>query len=144
MKIAEIKQGEYFSRDNWGTSKQLAITLDKHFCLLYISGGLENNTKKVRANSSAYIYDDFYLSDKYGNKLLTQKEQQMKQEDIKFIVTNNKSNTVKCFQSEDDRDDYIEEQMDLHSRIKFVIFEPTYKVEPKRPSLKNLFKKIIK
>lgn len=144
MRVTDVKPGEYISRDNWGTNKQLAITRNDNFALVYINKGQETNPSIVGYNSSAYGYDDFYLSDKYGNKLTKQKETQMKQEEISFIVTNNKTTEIKSFKDELDRDDYIADMLDKHSRIRFYIFEPTMKVEPKAFNLSELFQKIVK
>ena len=144
MRVTDVKPGEYISRDNWGNTKQLAITRNNNFALVYINKGQETNPSIVGDNSSAYGYDDFYSSDKYGNKLPTQKETQMKQEEINFIVTNNKTTEIKVFKDELDRDDYIADMLDKHSRIRFYIFEPTMKVEPKAFNLSELFQKIVK
>ena len=65
-----------------GTTKQLAITRNSSFNLVYINKGQETNPSIVGYNSSAYGYSDFYLSDKYGNKLQTQKETQMNIEEL--------------------------------------------------------------
>ena len=144
MKVTDVKPGEYISRDNWGTTKQLAITRNEHFNLVYVNTRRQTGHSIVRNNSSAYEYNDFYLSDKYGNKLPKQKETQMKQEEINFIVTNNKTTEIKVFKEAIDRDDYIADMLDKHSRIRFYIFEPTMKVEPKAFNLSELFQKIIK
>lgn len=144
MRATEVRPGQFISRDHWGSTKQLAITRNSNCTLVYINKGNIENPSIVGYNSTAYEYNDFYLSDEYGNKLPIQKEKQMKHDEIKYIVTNSKTGAVKYFESEEDRDDYIEEQMDLHTRVKFMVFEPTYKVEPKRPNLKELFKKIKK
>ena len=144
MRVTDVKPGEYISRDHWGNTKQLAITRNSSFNLVYINKGQDTNPSIVGYNSSAYGYNDFYLSDKYGNKLQTQKETQMKQEEINFIVTNNKTTEIKVFKDELDRDDYIADMLDKHSRIRFYIFEPTMKVEPKTFNLVELFQKIVK
>ncbi len=144
MRVTDVKPGEYISRDHWGTTKQLAITRNSSFNLVYINKGQETNPSIVGYNSSAYGYDDFYLSDKYGNKLPTQKETQMKQEEINFIVTNNKTAEIKTFKEVIDRDDYIADMLDRYPRIRFYIFEPTMKVEPKAFNLSELFQKIVK
>ena len=144
MRVTDVKPGEYISRDNWGTTKQLAITRNSSFNLVYINKGQDTNPSIVGYNSSAYGYDDFYLSDKYGNKLTIQKEIQMKQEEINFIVTNNKTTEIKVFKDELDRDDYISDMLDKYPRIRFYIFEPTMKVEPKAFNLSELFQKIVK
>lgn len=144
MKVTDVKPGEYISRDHWGATKQLALTRNSSFKLVYINKGQETNPSIVGYNSSAYGYDDFYLSDKYGNKLPIQKETQMKQEEINFIVTNNKTTEIKVFKDELDRDDYISDMLDKYPRIRFYIFEPTIKVEPKAFNLSELFQKIVK
>lgn len=80
MHITELKEGEYASRVHtdgclWGYRTNLAITR-AYGTFYYVTDG--KISSKVRKDSTAYNYDDFYLCDKKGNKLKTQELDEIK------------------------------------------------------------------
>ena len=138
MKITDLEEGQYCTRDNWGNQGSRG-----HLCIgmeggkfYYFDRG-EKQTRGVRSNSTAYGHSDFRLCDKYAKKVKT-----MKYEDTKVIVLDNKSNQAKGFDNEDKALEYIEDMLEINGRTKFIMYKPYQKIEPKRTLLKDLIQKI--
>ena len=138
MKIVDINCGEYVTRPHW---KNLVITRSATtFKLMYVSNQNSNKgeIKEVKENSSSHYYDDFIYTDAPKNFKNIKDTIKMDYDKINLIVINNKTQEVKCFETEEQAHEYIEDKLEISSRTKFTVFKPIYKIEPKVSLLKDL------
>ena len=144
MKIKDLKSGEVVSRKHtdgsiWGKCKGLTISNIRGKLFYQTNGVIES---KVRSNSSAYSYNDFYFSDIYGNKLTIQEVPQMKYEETKVVVLREQGGTLVPFKSDDDAQQWIAKELDRDSTQKFTVWTtPSYEVRPKKVDLSDLIHK---
>lgn len=143
MRIVDLKEGEYCTRDKWGYRESRgALCIGLHNGkLTYFDRGRPSSN--VRCNSSAYTYNDFALCTQHAKPLkqATEKENTMKYQDITIAVITS-DNTTKTFENEEQALDWIADTLDQSPRTKFTMFKPYQKIEPKRQSLAELITKI--
>lgn len=141
MKVIDLKEGQYCTRPNWGHHRSVG-----KLCIGLVNGKLQYFDKgkfssNVRKYSTAYNYTNFKLC---GIDAQPIKEGSTMKEDYKevTVVVTTSEGQVEGFKTEDDALDWIGDTLEKSPRVKFTMFKPYQKIEPKRPSLADLIIKI--
>jgi|LGOV01.1.fsa_nt_gb hypothetical protein len=159
MKIIELQEGMFCTRDNWGHRGSRGLCIGIYGGKLsYFDNGEFSSVVRLGtgrySTSSAFNYDDFRLCTINGrcphpddfNKQtakLMPKENTMKYEDVKVIVITNKDKNPIPFPNEEDALDWIADVLEDNPRTNFTMLKPYQEIKPKRMSLKDLITKII-
>jgi len=153
MKITDLQEGMFCTRDNWGQRGSRGLCIGIYGgSLAYFNNG--EFSSRVRRFSSAFSYDDFRLCNVRGedvlqagfNKQTAQimpKENTMKYEDVKVVVITNKDKNPVPFANEEEALDWIADVLEDTPRTNFTMLKPYQEIKPKRMSLKDLITKII-
>ena len=153
MKILELQEGMYCTRDNWGHRGSQGLCIGLYGgSLAYFDNG--EFSSRVRKHSSAFSYNDFRLCTVKGrcphpddfNKQTAQlmpKENTMKYEDVKIVVITNKDKNPVPFTTEEDALDWIADVLEDNPRTNFTMLKPYQEIKPKRMSLRDLITKIM-
>jgi len=129
MRLRDL-EGDCFVSRPWYSqkSKSLAIFVSSSGKYYYFEHG--SISGELRRNSSAYTYDDFYFSDKFGNKEIDMEKEELFGE-MKFVVLTTKSGQLNGFTTEQEAFDFMENVLARNSRVQFTMFKAYQKFMPK-------------
>lgn len=144
MKATEVLEGQYISRVHedgryWGIGTGLTITRVNGE--LWYAKGVRLE-KRLRKDSSAYFYDDFYLCDRNGKKL-NKEDLCMEYDTAIVIVLSKSSNVYKSFSSEEEAHSWISEEIKKDPLANFKVWlKPDYEVKHKKVDISELIHRL--
>lgn len=144
MKATEVLEGQYISRVHedgkyWGIGTGLTITRVNGELWYAKEYKLE---KRLRKDSSAYYYDDFYLCDRFGKKL-NKEDLCMEYDNATVIVLSKFDNVIKSFSSEEEAHRWIIEKIKKDPVVNLKVWsKPDYEVKPKEIDISELIHKL--
>lgn len=137
MKLSDVKLYEFVTREVW-LHRGLFITRTSSNNFRYQGAG---NTL-VSKSSVIRDYTDFIYCDKFGRPLKNKKENKVKYDETKIVVTSSNGKMM-SFENEGDALDAIADELEGSPRTKFTMFKPYQAIEPKRAVLTDLIRKIV-
>lgn len=144
MKATDVQEGQYITRVHddgrvWGIGKHLTITRSPNGDLWYYKNGSPES--KLRKDSSAYNYDDFYLCDNLGNRL-SYGQTPLTYQNTSVIVLKEKTGSIASFVSEEEAHNWIREELNRNNLLRFKVWvSPSYEIVPKKLNIQELIHK---